>query len=99
MLIVKQGDTKNAIYASLMKEGNPINLEGCKVYISISNGINKQECIIADAEKGEVYFPLEHRVTGKSGIYNYDFYVEYPDGRIEGFPNDRYLKLRIMQGV
>lgn len=100
MLVVKQFDDRNAVHAQLKKDGEPLNLSGCKVLISISGGtVYKSDCIIADEALGEVYFPLEYQTTAKSGSFRYDFTVEYPDGRHEGFPNDGYLELRVMKEI
>ena len=53
----------------------------------------------ADEEKGEVWFPLDLDLTKKAGTFLYEFIVGYPDGREERFPNNDYLKLKIMEAI
>ena len=97
-MIVKQGDTRNAIHATLIKNGNPINLENCKVYISIGSLVCNAECMIVDSENGKIAFPLEG-FTEKSGIFRYEFTIVYEDGRRETIPNDSYLKLKVESAI
>lgn len=93
-MIVKRGDTRNGIHATLIKDGYTVNLTGCNVFILIENGIESVAEVL-NAEKGEVVYPLEKSAVDRAGFFNYEFKVEYPDKRIETFPNDGYLKLLI----
>lgn len=91
MLKIKKGDTRNAIVATLSKNGQPIDLEGCTVLISISRKVHRSHCdVLPD---GRVMYPLEKSITDKSGNFAYEFIVVYPDGREETFPNDGYKKI------
>ena len=99
MLTIKQGDTRNAIHATILKDEVAVNLTGSSVTIHIS-GIDIQGlCSYLDAVNGEIFYPLEKSVTDVSGLYTYEFVVKYPDGREETFPNDDYLRMHIMKEV
>lgn len=94
MLTIKQGDTHNAIQETLLKNGAPINLTNCKVFITVFGIVENGECMLVDAEKGIVAYPV-FNITNKSGFYSYDFTIEYPDGTKEFVPNDDNNKIRI----
>lgn len=98
MLKVKKGDTRHAIKATLKRSGQAVNLTGCTVLIFISNGVSGHTQYF-DAEKGKVFFPLEENVVKIADVYYYEFRVIYPDGRKESFPNNGYLKLRIVDSL
>lgn len=93
-LIFKQGDTHNAIKATITKNDNPVSLKDCRVFISVSDSVFEKECEIVDKDKGIVAFPV-FDMANKSGWYNYEFIIEYQDGTKEIVPNDGYKKLRI----
>ena len=92
-LTIKRGDTGIGVQATLS------NLRGCidltdSTVLFIFKGENVPVDIV-DAENGivNVYFNRIH--TEKSGFYNAEFEVQFPDGRIETYPSDGYLKIRI----
>ncbi len=98
MLTIKSNDTKNGIHAIIKSDGKPVDLTGLSVEISISNGVRSRVQVL-DAKNGEVFYPLEGSAVAKSGYYNYEFKVIYEDKRIETFPNEGYLKLRIHDDI
>lgn len=93
-MTIKRGDTKNAIHAFIKQNGLPVDLTDCTVKFFMSNGV-EAVVEIMNAQKGEVFYSLKEETVGKTGFYNYEFKVIYEDQRIETFPNDGYLKLRI----
>lgn len=97
MMTIKQGDTRNAIEAKLRRDGQVVDLTDCHVRF-LMRGI-KKDIKVDDPEKGKVYVSLEKNLVESPGIYRFEFEVEYEDGRKETFPNDEYLKLKIMEGV
>lgn len=96
--MIKRGDTRNAIQATLRKNGQSVNLTDCNVRFLMSNGI-EGFTVVTNAENGELFYSLEKSAVEKSGIFHYEFEVQYPDGRVETFPNDGYLKLHIKQDL
>ncbi len=97
--MIKEGDTRNAIRATLTKNGEVMDLTDCNVYISVSDKVYEDICNIEDAKNGKVFYPLSMKVSSSSGFYKYEFIVKYKDGREETFPNDKYLELRVMTEV
>ena len=92
-LTIKRGDTGIGVQATLS------NLKGC---IDLTDStvlfIFKGDSVpvdIADAKNGIVNVYFERTHTEKSGFYNAEFEVQFPDGRIETYPSDGYLKVRI----
>lgn len=96
MMIIKQGDTHNAIQSQLIKDGLPINLDGCTVEILISN--IQDECIIVNAEQGRVAYPVS-AISQKQGFYSYEFIIKYKDGTQETVPNNSYEKIRVFENL
>lgn len=96
MIKIKQDDTKNVIYSQLLRDGVPINLTDCKVYISVSGIVYEDECTIIDAEEGTVVYPLA-RVSGSFGQYMYEYIVKYSDGTTEIVPNDKFEKIAVVK--
>lgn len=82
----------------LEKGGEPIDLTGCQVFISISNRIYRDECIILDAEAGKVSY-LVSNISDKSGFYKYEYIVKYAGGTEERLPNDSYKDLTIVNEI
>lgn len=94
ILTIKQGDTHNALNEQLIKDGKPINLTDCQVYITVFGVIENGECTIVDAEDGRVVYPLSN-LSHKSGYFRYDFEIRYADGTVEFVPNDSDNKIRV----
>lgn len=95
MLIIKQGDTRNAIEGIITRKGKPVDITDCKVFITILGEVCEDECMYGDVTKGEVLYGLSFLSLEKTGTFLYEFIVEYPDGLREPFPNNSYLELKI----
>lgn len=92
-LTIKRGDTGIGVQATLS------NLKGCvdltdSTVLFIFNG-DSVPVDIVDAENGIVNVYFNRTQTEKCGFYNAEFEVQFPDGRIETYPSDGYLKVRI----
>ena len=97
MLTIKQGDTRNAIVVRLKKNENYIDLTGCHIKFYMSGKIDGAYCTVL--EDGRVMYPLEPYAVDTSGVFYAEFKVVYPDGRIDTFPNDRYMKINIVRDL
>lgn len=97
-LTFKQGDTHNAIKSTITKDGEPIPLKDCKVFISVSGIVFEEECTVIDEGKGVVAYPAS-KLSGVDGWYNYEYIIKYKDGTKEIVPNQGYKKLRIYDRI
>lgn len=99
MLTIKKGDTRNAIRATLKKNGEPVNLTGCTVLFYMDGKVNGGHAQVVDAEWGKVVYPLEANAVDKSGVFRAEFKVIHPDGRQETFPDNGYIKINIIDDL
>lgn len=93
-IVIKRGDTRNAIQATLRKNGDVVDLTGCDVFFYMSNGVNGY-ATVSDALNGKVLYPLETAAVDKTGFFTAEFKVKHADGRIETFPNEGYIDIQI----
>jgi|SRR5690625_1372800 len=98
MLIIKQGDTHNAIQSQLTKNGDPIDLTDCEVFISVSDIVFEDKCVITDEDQGKVAYPLSN-ISDNAGFHNYEFIIKYKDGTKEIVPNSEFNKIRIVERI
>lgn len=96
-LIIKRGDTRNAIVATLEKNGVKVDLSNCTVLFYMRGKVNGEHCQVL--EDGRVMFPVEESLVDTPGIFYAEFKVRYPDGRIETFPNDCFLKIKVCEDL
>lgn len=94
MIIIKKGDTRHAVEATLKIDGSPIDLTNCNVYFYMSNGINGL-AQVSDALNGVAVYPLEADAVANTGMIKAEFKVVYPDGREVRFPNSGAIKIYI----
>lgn len=95
----KQGDTRTALKATLLDaSGAPVDLTGCTVRFRMSCKIDRQVQVL-DAAAGEVMMVFESEDVAKPGLFRAEFKVEYPDGRVETFPNSGHITVYIEGGV
>jgi len=102
MIDIKQGDTRHAIQATLKNtNGDPVNLTGTTVRFFM--GKVGQIVIENDARQtevpGEVWYVFNEGETDVPGFYNVEFRVTYADGKVETFPHNQTLKLRIHERI
>lgn len=97
MITIKRGDTGIGIKATLFNEKGNVNLTDTDVLFLMHNHVIKAD--LEDAENGKVKVFFNSINTENTGIYYAEFEVRFPDGRIETFPNDSYLKIRIIDDL
>lgn len=103
-ITIKRGDTRNCIKAVLKDAtGNSVDLTGCDVNFYMvplcGTTVIKRAAHIEDAAAGEVWVVWAPGETNTSGIYQAEFKVVYPDGRVETFPSDGYISIQIMNDL
>lgn len=91
---LKQYDNGIAIKAELKNKNGPVDLTGANVLFSFDN--HQVVSTIEDPTAGKVLVAFESLHTSKTGTFQGDFKVMFPDSRKETFPNDGYIKLKIM---
>lgn len=99
MITIKQGDTRHAIKATLKDvNGNPVDLTGATVNFFMAT--RRSEILVnkeALQQDGQVWAIFEEGETDTPGLMEAEFRVSYPDGRVESFPHDSYLQVKIMK--
>ena len=101
MFTIKQGDTLPILEGQLIApDGSPINLDLCGVHFYMKNRYSSEtiqkQAIIKDVENGIVQVIWEDGDTNKTGIYQCEFEVNMPDGKVITVPNDGYFLLQIV---
>lgn len=102
MIEIKQGDTRHAIQAILMKaNGTPVDLSSASVRIVIGRrGQVVLDRPVAQTETpGEVWYVFSSGETDIPGFYEVEFIVTYADQKVETFPNNETIKLRIRERI
>ena len=97
MLTIKRGDTGIGIKATLSNVKGCLDLTDATVRFIYRNAAMPVEIIDAPNGAVNVYFERVH--TDKTGIYLAEFEVQFNDGRIETFPSDGYLRIKIMDDL
>lgn len=104
MFTIKQNDTSPAIRAALKTPNNKaVNLIGATVRFHMRNKnrkllINKL-AIVENQESGIVRYDWEPGDTNLHGICFCEFEVTYEDESIETFPNNDYIRIRIVEEI
>jgi hypothetical protein len=101
-VILKRGDTKVNIKATLSNESGPVNLTDCQVRFLMSNRktiVIDREAIVNDAINGLVWFVFEQEDTVAAGTFQAEFEVTFPDERKETFPNSGYILINIQSDL
>lgn len=102
MIEIKQGDTRHAIQAILKKaNGTPVNLSEASVRFLM--GVGNRKIIEGYAQltstPGEVWYVFNDGETDKPGYYRAEFIVTYKDGKVETFPHDKAISVRINERI
>lgn len=97
MITLKQNDTGIGIRATLSNEDGNINLSDAAVLFLFDG--HEIKANILNYENGQVLVTFNKVHTLKTGIFNAEFEVLFDDGRIETFPNDGYLQIKIMKDL
>ena len=96
MIVLKRGDTRTAIRATLVDaQGDPVDLTGSVVRWIMATlkrtPVVARQAEVVDAKHGVVLVPLEPGDTDTAGTYWAEFEVTFGDGRVETYPNRGYL--------
>jgi hypothetical protein len=100
---IKQDDRLPEIQGTLMDSQVPpqvVNLTSCSVRFIMTNKVTgekkvDQPATIVDASNGVVKYAWAAIDTDEAGSYNAEFEVKFPDDRLETFPNDRYIQIKV----
>jgi len=102
---LKKNDTSPAMLATLQgANGVAINLTGASVrfYMRPVGGgqatVNEAAVIMA-AESGLVRYDWVNGSTGTVGSFQSEFELTYPDGAVETFPNNGYIRVEIIDDI
>lgn len=100
-ITIKRRDTQTALQATLISpSGQPANLTGASVrFIMVSSSgavVVNRPAIILDALAGVVRHVWDAPETDVEGFYTGEFEVTGVDGRVQTYPNDGYLDIRII---
>lgn len=100
-VVIKRNDTRTAIRATLLgPDRNPVDLTDATVRFLMADhkGTVKmdREALVPNAAGGEVWVVFESGDTDTVGLYRAEFEVTFPDGRIETYPNDRFILIQIV---
>ncbi|WP_079479723.1 BppU family phage baseplate upper protein [Halobacillus salinus] len=97
-LVIKKGDTGEAITAVLKRKGKAEKLTNKTVKFCMSNGLEAYAQVI-DAENGIVMYPIEDTFFNELGFFSGEFKVTYEDGRVLSFPDGDFIPIRIIEGA
>lgn len=99
---IKQDDQFPEIQATLQDaDENPVNLSGINgvrfVMTNKATGEIKVDAAAAvvNASAGLVKYSWEQEDTDTAANYNGEFEVEFADGRLETFPNNRHIQIKV----
>ena len=98
MIVLKRGDTRPAIRATLKSNGAPVDLSGASVrFVMVGQGIAlTRDAEIVDAANGVVRVVFEPGDTDQAGTYHAEFEATFSDGRRETYPSHGYLTVQIL---
>lgn len=102
MFIIKQNDTSPAIVATLKdSSANTVNLIGATVrfHMKHENGRDAVDGLatVTDDENGIVQYSWQPGDTQYEGVHFAEFEVTYEDESIETFPNNGFIKIKIIR--
>ena len=98
---IKRGDTRQIIKAVLGNDGVPVNLTGATVRFLMSRYqtgalVINRAAHIEDATGGKIWFVWLAGDTNTAGLYQAEFEVTFPDGKVETYPNADYIYVNII---
>jgi|LSQX01.3.fsa_nt_gb hypothetical protein len=97
--IIKQGDTRNALKATLVPSSDLIDVQSVRFRMATTlfkNVIDRTVDVFDNPVAIVVFLPDEVAIAGN---YLAEFVVQYKDGKTEIFPSDDYIKVRILRSV
>lgn len=102
---IKQNDTSPSLRAALENgSGDAIDLIDASVQFHMrsfgsSGNVVDAAATVIDAATGIVQYNWIADDTDTIGSYEAEFEVTYPDGTIETFPNDGYIRVEITDDI
>ena len=101
MVVLKRGDTRTAIKATLKTPaGAAADLTGATARFLLADlrGVLKidKQIDVLDATEGKVMVVLEATEVDVAGSFRAEFEVTFDDGRVETYPNDGYISIKII---
>ncbi len=102
--IIKSGDTRPRLEATLKLNGTALDLTSCTVKFTMKNSasgsvlINKETCQILPGS-GIVAYDWPTGSTNIIGDFNAEFEVTDTLGSVITFPNNSYVKVRIKEDL
>lgn len=102
---IKQNDTVPSIRATLQNgSGNPVDLIDATVRfhmraIGVSAVKVDAAAVVMNEALGLVQYNWISADTNVIGSYQAEFEVTYPDGTIETFPNNAYVRIEIIDDI
>ena len=95
---IKQGDTRPALLAQLYEDSSEVDLTGATVKFHMGTSIDAP-ATIREAATGKVKYQWAAGDTDTGGLFDFEFEVTFPDGRIETFPNDKHNTVLIYEAL
>lgn len=102
---IKKGDTRPAIQATISSLPTDV-LNTVVFYMSDKSGVRKVNAgsgtIVqqpSTTQPAIVKYQWQVGDTDTAGVYNGEFEVTYSDGRIETYPNQRYLTIEVLESL
>lgn len=102
---IKQNDTVPSIRADLFNgSGDPIDLVNASVRFHMRKArggaalVDSAALVISEPD-GTVQYDWVAEDTAEIGSYQAEFEVTYPDGTIETFPNNEYIRVQIIDDI
>ena len=100
--VIKQGDNQPELIETLSElEASYPDLTGCEVRLIIrlagdSPKVIVKTAVVEDAALYEVRYAFSSEETASTGIYLYEWEVEYPDGKKITVPQDGFRVMHVV---
>lgn len=94
---IKRNDTGVGMKIQLLNNGSPVDLSGCVPWFLFDD--KQITATVVNSKEGEILVVFDKYHTVRSGNFKAEIEVLYPDGRLETFPNNSYIRLSIIDDV
>lgn len=102
---IKKGDTRPAIQATISAAATDV-LTTVLFYMSDKTGAHKVNAgagtIVQQpsaSQQAQVKYQWQAGDTDTAAVYNGEFEVTFNDGRIETYPNKKYLTIEVLESL
>lgn len=92
---LKRNDTSPSIVYDLSMSDGPVDLTGATVRFYMGKVVDS-EADVLDAEAGRVEYVWQEGDSSRSGLYRAEWEVVFADGTKQTFPNDSYIRVRVV---